>query len=346
MHLRWWPAHRDPRVASTRIRCLRLIDGLRQLGVDAALHDPVAPAPEILILGKRYDAASIAAARSLRVQGTRVVLDLCDNHFYAENPSPASERRKANLIDAIRSVDAVVVATAALAEVVADQCRSSPSLTVIGDAFEPPADPTSFAALSHPAHEWLFGRFARALARGSTPKIRLVWFGHHGNEFAGGGMHDLMRIAPQLESLSSHLPLSLSIISNHAGKFRRLRKQMNFTCHYLPWNASNFSRAMRLHDVALIPVSLNPFTACKTNNRIATALVHGVAVVADPVPSYLEFSDSAILGDWEGGLQRLCTDSEWRQQRVRVGRERLENRWALRTISAQWLTLLRGVAEK
>ena len=159
-------------------------------------------------------------------------------------------------------------------------------------------------------------------------------------------MHDLMRIAPQLESLSSHLPLSLSIISNHAGKFRRLRKQMNFTCHYLPWNASNFSRAMRLHDVALIPVSLNPFTACKTNNRIATALVHGVAVVADPVPSYLEFSDSAILGDWEGGLQRLCTDSEWRQQRVRVGRERLENRWALRTISAQWLTLLRGVAEK
>ena len=65
--LAFWPHVRDRRIASTRIRCFQVIDGLRSLDVDAGLYDGEGVArPEVLVLAKRYDAASLEQAVNLR----------------------------------------------------------------------------------------------------------------------------------------------------------------------------------------------------------------------------------------------------------------------------------------
>lgn len=344
MRVRWWPAHFSSEVASTRIRALPTIGALRRMGLDAELYRQEDSVPHVLVLGKRYDTGSIRLARALRDLGTVVVLDLCDNHFYADPQTVESESRGQRLREAIRSVDAVVASTPTLAAMISAECPQAPPITVIGDAVESPSDASTVSWASHPLDEWRLYRHRASLVSDAGRPTRLVWFGHHGSEFAAGGMYDLRRIALILRQVSEEFPLCLSIISNHRAKFEQLRSELGIQCHYLPWSIHSFSRAMRLHDIALIPVGINPFTACKTNNRLATALQHGLAVAADPVPSYLEFADAAELGDWEGGLRRLCSDPSYRQQLISLGRERLLRDWSINTIANQWMTFLKRVA--
>ena len=78
---------------------------------------------------------------------------------------------------------------------------------------------------------------------------------------------------------------------------------------------------------------------------MATALLHGLAVAADPVPSYVDFADSAIIGDWDNGLGRLCLDAELRQQLVATGRKRLDESWTLPVISGQWLAFFQWLVK-
>jgi hypothetical protein len=95
---RWWPHTTDARIASFRLRCLRIVEHLRGQGVNAALYRRAeAPPPRVLVLSKRYDAATVAHALQCRAAGTRVVLDLCDNHFHYEGADPSLERPRRRL---------------------------------------------------------------------------------------------------------------------------------------------------------------------------------------------------------------------------------------------------------
>jgi hypothetical protein len=175
------------------------------------------------------------------------------------------------------------------------------------------------------------------------PGRRLVWFGNHGSGYAEGGMADLSKLHSLLEQAQQDAPLSLTVISNHRGKFEQLVQAWRLPTHYLAWHPATISRALQLHDVAVIPIGLNPFTLCKTNNRVATAFLHGLAVVADTIPSYTEFADSAVLDDWGPGLHRLLHDSAWRQQRLALGQQRVRDHWNLPHIVDQWQRALGGL---
>jgi len=61
------------------------------------------------------------------------------------------------------------------------------------------------------------------------------------------------------------------------------------------------------HSICVIPINPNPFTLATTDNRIVTALVHGLQVVADSIPSYRRHARHACLDDWEDGLERAMT---------------------------------------
>ena len=346
MKLRWWPHTCDARIASTRLRCLRIVDALRAQGLDACLYDPAETAPDVLVLSKRYDADSLTIASALQTRGTRVVLDLCDNHFYCEPPTPAWTRRATLLRDAVARVDAVIVATPALAEIVRAECpAAAPILYTIGDAVEPPWSPQPARRWRHQLDEWALCKLAEQVARQRAQgSISLLWFGNQGSDNAEGGLLDLLRIAEPLHALAQQQPTNLTVISNHRGKFEAVARALPLPCRYLPWRATTFSRATALHDIALLPVSLNPFTTCKTNNRVATALMHGVAVVADPVPSYREFDDCIVLGDWGAGLRMLAACRARRAAGVERGRARIAAHWGLDTIAGHWRTALEQVA--
>lgn len=337
--LRFWPHLAQARIASTRIRCLQVIDGLRAEGVDAALFDAAAPAPRVLVLAKRYDEATLAQALALRAaHGTRLVLDLCDNHFHHEPGHVAWAQRAEGLRRACAEVDLVVAASATLAATVAAEVPAA-RVQVVPDSLDRQAGAASAApTVAERLHAWRWAWFARR--HPVAPGRRLLWFGNHGSRNAEGGMADLNRIADALARHHAQAPITLCVVSNRWKTWRRVSRSWAWPSLYLPWSDANFGLALRHHAVALIPAQRNPFTLCKTNNRLATAFLNGLAVAAEGLPSYEEFRDLAVLDDWDAGLADLMARNDARAQRIAAARQRLEERYSLNVISRRWLQVL------
>lgn len=346
MKVRWWPHTDDRRVASFRLRCLQVIEQLRAQGLDAALYERnKTDAPDVLVLLKRYDADSLTHALQLRRSGTTVLLDLCDNHFHVADATPALLARAESLRQAVRAVDVVVAASDALAQVIRAECPEQSQVVVIADAAELPYDPPWFERLANLRAEIDLRRFRQALEGNSVaPHRRLVWFGNHGSPGVDGGMSDLARIRSVLEKAAEKRPLSLSVISNHRQKFEQHLGEWHIPTHYLEWQPGTFSRALRLQSAAVIPVGLNPFTRCKTNNRLASAFLHGLNVLADGIPSYTEFADCALLDNWDADLDAYLEAASERAADVKAGVAILTDRYSLPTVAAGWRGLFQALA--
>jgi hypothetical protein len=339
----WWSHTENVHSASHRLRCLRIVTALRVLGVEVGLYRAAdGVPPRCLVLMKRYDPGSMQEAISLRKRaGTRLVLDLCDNHFHFEGDEPALRRRAATLREAVRAVDHVVASSPALAEVIQSECGAEVPVSVIPDATEPPFVPTRLARSEHPIVEEQLGRLATSLRRSGIPRERrLLWFGIHGTFRVNGGMIDLLRIREALHDAHGVRPLSLTVVSNDEAKFEAVTQGWALPTYYLPWHPQTFSRIARLHSAVVVPISVNAFTQCKTNNRPATGFLHGLNVLADAIPSYQEFSDCAVLDDWRRGLGDYLDDLPRRAADVAAGRRLLAQRYSLEVVAAQWHALV------
>lgn len=332
----WWPHKASETVASYRLRCAQIIAQLRHEGLDCGLYEPDrALTPKVLVLSKRYDAESVAHATDLRARaGTRIALDLCDNHFFVADDDPRSKARAAALKAAVDVADLVIASTETLAEAIGDACPKAPVI-VIGDAAEAPYTPAWPRRLLTPAAELELAAFAAALPSAGKRR-RLLWFGNHVSTRAEGGMLDLDGIYPLLERLNEEMPLSVTIVSNSRKKYAQLVERWRVPNSYLRWRRTTISRALRLHEVALIPISVNAYTRCKTNNRLVTALLHDLGVVADSIPSYEAFADAAVLDDWEDGLRRILTDESERRRQIEMGKRLQLKDWTLPLIAQSW----------
>lgn len=337
--IRFWPHSANPRTsAATRIRALQVIEGMRALGRDAAMFQP-GERPSVLILAKRYDEASLAQALEMRRQaGTRLWLDLCDNHFHADRDAPKWRERAERLRRACRAMDGVITASPTLADIVRGECGDALRICVVPDPLDreaaSPADRRRGDAI-HPLRVRAFQAW-HAVA----PGRRLIWFGNHGAAYAGGGMEDIGRLREALAAHHRAAPLSMLVVSNRWQRYRELSRAWPWPSLYLPWSGANFALALRHSDIAVIPAQRNPFTLCKTNNRLATAFMHGLAVAADALPSYEEFRDVAVLDDWQAGLGALMASPKERARRIALARERLEQRYGLPVIVRRWLEVL------
>jgi hypothetical protein len=339
----FWPHTDDERVASARLRCHLIVRELQRCGVDARIYHPDAAAPRTLVLSKRYDPASLSHAQALRTRtGTRLVLDLCDNHFHYGRAVEPFVQRAADLVAAVRSVDRVVAASHALADVLRQHVPLAPPIDVIGDLIEPRLPPPR-RWRERMRERWRLTRLRWRLRRaGAAAGRRLVWFGNHGSPNVEAGMSDLKSVQQALHDHHRERPLSLTVISNSREHFETLTRSWTIPCSYLPWSAANFDDALALHDIALIPVRANPFTLCKTANRVATASAHGLAVAADTIPAYEEFRDCILLGDWGSGLARLMDRADERASAVARARALLDERYAPPVIGARWLAMLQS----
>lgn len=336
----FWPHLPSADVASTRIRCLQVMAALQARGWSAQLYTPGAARPQTLVLGKRYDAVSLQHAQDMRQQhGTRIVLDLCDNHFYAAQDDDSLRRRAEALRSAVLAADLVVASSNALAAVLREQAPGLRQLRVIDDALDPMALPAADTSLG--------GRFQRlrlaaffALHR-AAPGRRLVWFGQHGSGFADAGMSDIDRIADALAAHHAQQPLSLTVVSNRWRRYRTLAPRWRFPSLYLPWTAASFGTVLQRHDVAVIPVTPNPFTLCKTSNRAVTAFAAGLVVASDPMPAYDEMGEAIVVGDWQAGLAALMASSAERTRRQAAAQAIIARRHGAAAIAEQWEHALR-----
>jgi glycosyltransferase involved in cell wall biosynthesis len=96
------------------------------------------------------------------------------------------------------------------------------------------------------------------------------------------------------------------------------------------------------HDIAVIPVTENAFTRCKSNNRVATALSAGLAVVADSIPSYREFGQICRLDDWPGLLEYV-KDPDLRRRQAAEGRQYVMQKYSLPRIADDWERLFSAI---
>lgn len=340
MDFAWWPNKISKTVASYRVRCLQIIEDLNRRGVSAGHYAPGDAAPKALVLSKRYDAESIAHVTELRAKhGTRIALDLCDNHFTIPGQDPKWIARAEALKRAVAAVDLVTSSTETMGEIIQRACPDA-KIIVIGEAVEQPRDHSIAERAGDPGAEFALWNLRQRLSQDPN-RHRLVWHGNHGAEYAHGGMVDLQRIYPLLESLDRDTPLQLTIISNSEEKYEQVTRDWRIKTHYMRWRPTTFSRALRLHEVCVLPITDNEFTRCKTNNRVASSLLHDLGVVADTIPAYEAFAEAIVLNDFERGIPLLLKDEAERRRRVAIGKDILNRDWALPKVTDRWHATLR-----
>jgi hypothetical protein len=340
MKILWVPFSAQSRVASVRLRCLYPAAWLRAHGHEVTVtgRGMQLSAADVAIFSKRYDAPALAAAQQLRSRGTRVVLDICDNHFYASQEHAGFRERRDSLLRMIECATGIVAASEELQRVIGANSPKARVAAVISDPIEDLHELRRVAPWRDRLGWLAWSRYrARVLQLRHAGAVGLVWFGNHGVDYSSqGGMGDLRKLRSLLERHARSRPVYLSVISNSAERFAELVGDWGITTLYLDWRARYFGAALSLHEVALIPVEKNPFTLCKTANRLALALAHGLAVIADSIPAYEPYRDVSVLDDWDEGLTRYLSDPARRRQDAQRGRERVMSDMSLDRIGSAW----------
>jgi hypothetical protein len=318
----WIPSSADPRIASARLRCQLPVRYLREARWQAEVFDASRRDEYgVVVFQKAYDDASLSMARSLRRGGTITVFDLCDNHFHNPDGLPELAERARRLARMLDTVDAVSVSSAPLRELVAD--RDPP---VIDDALDEFTIPRAAPPVLRAAHD-LF-RLSR--------RVHVVWYGNAGTDSPAFGLVHLPRIVPALNELHRSRPLDLTVISNSKERYERALADARFPSRYVEWAWKTFPRSFTQHDFCVIPIEVNPFTICKTANRVALSLRLGVPVIADPIPSFEPFAGAMLVDAWPESMRRYAFDAELRRRHVDDGRAVIDALYTPERVVAQW----------
>jgi glycosyltransferase involved in cell wall biosynthesis len=274
----------------------------------------------VVVFSKTYDTSSLAIAKAVHAHGGRVIFDLCDNHFYNPFDLPAYTRAKFDIGEMVKIADHVVCSSQYLADVVQAQTGAIPS--VIGDPIEDLPYSMNDESAPQQGH--------------------LLWFGNHGSPNAPGGMEDLLRIKEALIAARATHPFELVVASNSLEKYQNVIAPALPGTTYVKWQLGTFARLLQSAVGVVIPITRNPFTLAKTNNRLAMALAAGIPVVADSIPSYEELGNYCYLDNWGHGLTNVLSCSDDARRRTLDGRSYVNERYHASNIGTQWFNLISG----
>jgi glycosyltransferase involved in cell wall biosynthesis len=283
-----------------------------------------------VIFSKSYDEKSYDIAAKLKSRGVKVIIDLCDNHFYNPYKLEKFNFVRRRLLKMFELADLVVTSTETLARTVFEEARLSSSPVVIGDAIEK----EDFLLPRSRLRSFLANFTLKAQSR--SEKATILWYGIHGGENAPYGMLDLLNVQECLSSLNQDYPLRLVIVSNSRAKYKKYIKPFPFETKYYEWGYTPFRDILRKVDLNILPITKNPFTLCKSNNRLALALYEGVPSVADEIPSYRELAAFCVLNDWERGLRLYLSNNHIAREHVEGARAYIEEHFTISQIADEW----------
>ncbi len=308
----------DPAIASYRYRVLEPIAFLGARGHEVEVYDEARfDQYDAVVFSKAYRPADQALASRLKAAGKRVVLDLCDDHFFNPEGLASYQEAREQLLAMIGLADKVVCSTPVLARAVQAEAGLAAAPEVAPDVYE-----RAGVEVGPP-----------------TPQgepARLLWFGRHGSPNAPAGMGDLMLIADHLVSAYEKRAFELVVCSNSREKFDSISAALAVPLRYVEWSPESFAAELARADAVIIPLSDNPFVAAKTHNRMSLALSAGAPVVADSLDSYLPFEPFAFIGDWKGGLEAVLLRPEEARARAGGARAFLDANWSAEALAPQW----------
>ncbi len=308
----------DSAVASYRYRVLTPIAFLTERGHAVELYDESRfDQYRAIVFSKAYKAADQALAQRARQAGKRVLLDLCDDHFFNPHDVPKYRQVRRDLLAMAALADGVICSTPVLARAVQREAGLKDPPAVAPDLYE-----QASVSASSPAPR--------------DQPARLLWFGRHGSPNAAAGMGDLLLIREALASACALRPFELVVCSDSRERYDELFAGFPVPTRYVEWTPQSFDAELARADGVLIPLSDNPFVAAKTHNRLSLALSAGVPVVADRLDAYAEFGPFCVLGDWREGLETLLLRPEEARARAAGARAHLEAHWSIKAIAPRW----------
>ena len=323
----WKPNCKDITTASFRLRALMPYQGTRKLGWPVEFFDiQNSHQYKIVIFQKAYTKEDYELAKRLKSQGTIIVFDMCDNHFYNPENNEKYARRAADMQHMIDIADHVIVTTDELGKLI-----SKENIFQIDDYID---EPEKNIFYKNYIHYKIPRRFKKA---NLTNRLKLVWFGNAGIASQDYGLKDVNIVLPELAELNKTIPLSLTIISNSPLKFREMIGNNHpFPTMYCEWKKHYFSHQLPFFDICLIPAGINPYTRVKTNNRVVLSLSLGVPVIASPLPSYLPFAPYINFEDWQENIIKIASEPDSCPLAQRRGRPslRLNQRRMARSTSS------------
>jgi hypothetical protein len=329
----WKPVQYRWQAPSARLRAYLPCQYLQNAGFNCEIFDVKNSSKyQLVIFQKAYTQEDIELANRLKASGTKIVFDLCDNHFYNPDNLPIFAERKERLYRILEIADGVTVSTSELQKVLTEEGKES---VIIDDV----------------VHQWWNRNLWESIAgytQNLLPKLnqylRIVWYGSSGLESPPFGMVDLEKLIPILENLNQQIPIKLSVISDSKNKFDKYLSHVNFKTQYFNWELNSFPRIFKKHDICIIPINLNSFTVCKSNNRLILALLLGVSVIADKIPSYEDLGDFVLFGEWEDSLYTYATQPEIRHQKIIQGINYINSKYNQERVINQWSSLIRTFA--
>lgn len=274
---------------------------------------------DVLVVSKVLTRGKYEIVARAQTLGTRVVFDLCDDHFHTPQLEVTYRRLAA-------AADRLVASTPEMAAVI--ERETGRNAVVVSDPYEGPAGEPSFS----PAHQ----------------RLRLLWFGHPTN------FDTLTAIIPGLQQLSREMPLGLEVISDPAGTrveeaLRSLDggEQSHFTTRFTRWSAEATWQGLAACDLVLLPSLDGSRKQVKSPNRLVESLRAGRFVVGYPLPSYRPFSGYTWLGaDVCAGVRWAVANRAEAEKRLLAGQRYVDAHYSPASIARLWDAVLAGVVDQ
>ena len=330
----WKPNCKDITTASFRFRALMPYQEMKKLGWPVEFFDlQNSHNYKVVIFQKAYTHDDVALACKLKKQGTIIVFDMCDNHFYNPLNMEKYTRRAQHMQSMVDIADHVIVSTHALSELI-----NKEQVFQVDDYIDRPDNNFFFRAYNR--HK-LPRQFKK---HGMADTLKLVWFGNAGVVSQDYGLKDIDIILPELEELNKHFPISLTIISNSKATYNEfVGNRQSFPTMYTNWRKHYFTHQLPLFDICLIPAGINPYTRVKTNNRVVLSLSLGIPIIATPLPSYHEFEPYIAFENWQENILKIATDPETAYKKVQAGQDYINCHYSIQAVTQQWNKLLSGL---
>jgi glycosyltransferase involved in cell wall biosynthesis len=263
--------------------------------------------------------------------GTRVVLDVNDDHFDV----PAFRA-----FYAARTPSAWVTSSEEMAQVL-QEITHAPA-KVVPDPYEGPQ------GLPQPVLPSRYPKLFRLLdglmsSRQERWRIALLWFGHP------AGLPQLRRMLPELEEIAGRSPLHLHCMTAPGHGLEDLcteqiaRPATPLTMSFEAWSKDATWRALQGCDLVLLPADLaSQRTRVKSANRLIEAIRSGRFAVAHPLPAYRELGEYAFVGtSLAEGIAWAVNHPAAVIEKLARGQQYILDRFSPEVIARRWLEMLR-----
>lgn len=270
---------------------------------------------DVIIFNKSFCKKNEVLAAKAKLKGIKVVLDLSDNYFTDAEFSQ-------HYLNMVALADTVVVPTEAMAAIVTRY--TGEKAIVIADPYEGAQQAAKFCP--------------------QNGKIKLLWFGH------SRGLESISNEINNLIALSQECPLELTLMTSFVpGMFEQIDEfnshyDRHFKLRFIPWSLTALWQALSLTDLVIIPSKDTQEMNVKSNNRMIESLWAGRYVIANPVPSYAEFSDQVWLSnDIEQGIRWAINHPASVIEHIEQAQSRIEKQYSPETVGLKWQSLIENV---